>query len=385
TNEQGARIPQESFMVFARRGTNKYGTIATETDMPVFMGRTIVYTSNSQGLSDSFILAYGLTVPAGQEPGSYRGRIQFTLEPIDSLQESQTVILNIFAEVEGQASIEITSSCGTSRIRLEAATPEKSSCDVAVNIKGDIGKQFKISQLLSENLVSTEGSELNPGYVKYTVQEARQGTAPSGLQPLSEGTTPIYSSGERGQQDSFVVTYTLDDLSNAQAGRYLGTIKYLLEGVSFGKTGLIDTLGLEIEVPPMFDLSITPELGGRIEFKNLKPRQPAKAYEVLIEVKSNLGRRYQVSQKVSSGLINKEGREIGSQYFTYRTQAIEEVKGTPKQEHSSPLNKDGEMVLFVSDDTGSSAGFKVVYELTPPPDMRAGDYSTTLIYSLLEI
>jgi hypothetical protein len=385
TNEQGVSVPQGSFVVYAVRGSNKYGTLSVETDTPVFLGRTILYTSNSAGLSDSFILVYGLTLPPEQEPGLYRGRLQFTLEPIASTEEGKTVILNIFAEVQAQSRIEISSSSQDRIIHLNASIEEKKSSDVSINITGGLGRQFKIIQLLSQPLISSEADELKPENIKFVVKEAKQGVAVN--QPISLSLSPqtLYTSGTRGQADSFVVTYSLDELKGQKAGTYLGNIKYLLQGDGLVQSGLIDTLRLEIENPRLFDLVITPELGGRIEFRDLKPMQPAKTYEVLVQINSNLGKQYQVNQTITQGLMNKEGYEIPSKYFTCRTERVETTKGSLKLPQKSEIEKQRDMSLFISDNEGSSDSFKAIYELTPPPDVRPGDYSTTLVYSLLEI
>ncbi|MDP2754026.1 MAG: hypothetical protein Q8P40_06495, partial [Nitrospirota bacterium] len=71
--------------------------------------------------------------------------------------------------------------------------------------------------------------------------------------------------------------------------------------------------------------------------------------------------------------------------FTCRIEAVGTTKGRLKLEQKLTIEKQRDMSLFISDSEGSSDSFKVIYELTPPPDVQAGDYSTTLIYSLLEI
>ena len=102
TNSEGRRIPQNSFSVYGIRGTNRYGTLL-EREIPVSLGRTIIYTSDPQGNSDSFNLVYSLKVTPEQAPGFYRGKIVYILEPIDSAESPVRVILNIFAEVEQQS------------------------------------------------------------------------------------------------------------------------------------------------------------------------------------------------------------------------------------------------------------------------------------------
>ena len=385
TTDQGVSIPQGSFVVYAVRGTNKYGSVSVETDTPVFFGRTIIYTSNASGLSDSLILVYGLTLPPNQGPGSYRGRLQFTLEPIDSSAESKTFILNIFADIEAQSRIEINTSSQDKIIHLDASIEEKKSSDVLVNITGGLGKQFKIIQLISDPLISTEGNELKLEKIKFVGREAKEGTVVNQPLPLSLSSQALYTSGRRGQLDSFVITYSLDDLKGEMAGSYLGNIKYLLEGEGQFEGGLIETLRLEVDNPRLFDLAITPELGGRIEFRDLKPMQPAKTYEVLVKISSNVGKRYQVNQMVATGLMNKEGYKILPKYFTCRTERAGTTKGSVRLEQKAEIEEQRDMSLFISDNDGSPDSFKVIYELTPPPDVQAGDYSTTLVYSLLEI
>ena len=385
TNERGISLPQNSFLVYAVRGSNKYGTLAVETDTPVFLGRYVLYTSNQNGLSDSFILVYSLRLPPDQEPGYYRGRLQFTLEPVDSIQDSRTVILNISAEIESTSNFEIITCSQDNVVRLDSSIPEKKSCEVTFDIKSSLGRQFRIAQLLVEPILSTNGDELNCECVKFMARDASEGAVANQEFSLSLRPEVIYTSGARGQVDSFTVTYSLGDLSGQKSGRYSGNIKYILEGASVPDAGLIGAIRLEIENPRIFDLSITPQLGGRIEFRNLKPMQPAKTYEVLVNVNSNIGRQYQVSQMITSPLVNKEGYEIGEDYFTCRTESVEATKGNLKISQNTGIKEQVNTTLFVSDSKGSSDTFKVIYELTPPPDVRAGNYSTTLVYSLLEI
>jgi hypothetical protein len=385
TNDQGISMPQQSLVVYARQGSNKYGTLSVQTDTPVFSGRYVLYTSNQNGLSDSFILVYSLLVPANQEPGYYRGRLQFILEPVNAAQESRLVVINMAAQIEAQSRFEIVTSSKDGVIRLDASNPDKKSSDVGISMTGGMGKQFRITQLVPEPLVSSEGDEFKSEAVGFIGHEAKEGEVINQQQALSLKPVVVYTSGARGQADSFVLTYSLGDLSGLKAGTYLGNIKYQLEGEGIAAGGLIDTLRLEIDNPRIFDIFITPELGGRIEFRDLKPMQPPKTYEVAIKVNSNTGRRYQVSQMVTSGLMNKEGYEIPQDYFTCRTEASDGTKGSVKLPQKTGIRKQTDTTLFVSDKQGSSDTFKAIYELTPPPDVRAGDYSTTLVYSLLEI
>lgn len=379
----GSRIPQSNFLVYGIRGTNRYGTLNVEQQVPVSLGRQILYTSNQTGTSDSFVLVYGLIASQEIEPGSYRGRISFTLEPIDSTQEPVTAILNIFAEVEVESTVEIRTAIGTKNIILKSDKPEIESSSVVVNIKGGFGKQFRILQLVTEQPVSAEGSLLDWEVVNFLGRDAQKGIVINELTALSSKQQIVYTSSPRGEADTFVIEYKLGDLSGQKTGRYRARIKYLLEGIGFGEMRLIDTLDLEIDNPRIFDLIVTPQTGGLIQFPEIKPLQPPKTSEISIEIISNIGKRYQLTQNVISELISKEGYTIPEQYFTLRMQSLD-TKGTIKFPEKVPVKK-GDTVLFISDSKGSSDKFKIIYELAIPLDYHAGDYSTRIVYSLSEI
>lgn len=379
---QGSSLAKDSFSVYGIRGTNKYGTLNVEQEVLVSLGRQIIYTSNQTGASDSFTLVYGLTIPPDIEPGSYRGRISFTLEPIDSTQSQVTTILNIFTEVEIESTVEIRTAIGTKNITLKSGK-ETGSSDVIVNIKGGFGKQFRILQLVAEQPVSSEGKFLDWETVKFIGRDAQKGMVINESTALSSSQQIIYTSSPRGEADSFVISYSLGDLTEQKAGIYSSKVKYIFEGIGFSLTRLIDTLGLEIENPRIFDLVITPEMGGAIRFRDLRPLQPPKTQEVIFEVKTNIAKPYQVTQNMSSLLTSKEGKIIPREYFTLRQESLE-TKGTLKYPNKIEV-KEGQMVLFISDKEGSPDKFKVIYELTVPRDIHFGDYYTNLTYTVSEI
>lgn len=381
---QGASLPQNNLFVYGIRGTNKYGTLAVEQEIPVFPGRTIIYTSNSNGLSDSFTLVYAIKGPLNVPSGSYRGRIAYILEPIDSTQEQVTVILNVYAEIEAEAGIEIGTATGSKRISLSSKRAGADSAEVQFEIKAGLGRPFRILQQLLQPLRSPEGRELPQEAINFAVSGAKAGSGPAQFIPLSPRTDEVYRSGLRGEADSFLVTYALGDLSRAGADRYSANIRYLLEEAVPAQTKIIDTFDLDVEIERIFDLLVETESGSSvIEFRGLKPQQPAKTYEVLIEINTNIGRQYQVTQNMLSKLVSREGYALPFKYFTLRTESLD-TKGVLKFPQSTEARQ-GDMVLFVSDMQGSPDKFRIVYELEPSLEIPAGDYSALVVYSLSEI
>ncbi|MGE5196948.1 MAG: hypothetical protein ACM3IL_00355, partial [Deltaproteobacteria bacterium] len=371
------------FVVYAIRGTNKSGTLNATEERPVSLGRQILYTSNQNGNSDSFALMYGIIPPQEIEPGQYRGRISFTVEPVGSNQPPAIVILNIFAEIETESSVEITTESGAKEVMLKSDSPENSVSRVVVNIKGVPGGQFRIMQLADVQPVSGGTASFDYDSVNFIGRNAQKGMVIN--QPTSLSSTPqvVYTSSPAGDADSFIIEYSLNQALKQNAGLYRGRIKYFMEGAAAVQARPLDTLGLEIERPRVFELSITPESGGLIRFNDVKLNQPPQTSEIAVQIKTNIGRPYQVNQHLYSDLTNKEGDVISSKNFTLREEGVD-TKGTLK--FSSPAEvKSGDTVLFTSDSEGSSDNFKVIYELTSTPEVKAGDYSTRLTYSISEI
>jgi hypothetical protein len=380
---EGASLMPGSFFVYALRGTNQYGTVNVEQGTPVGMGRQILYTSGSSGPSDSFTLVYGITLPPDTAAGIYRGRIGFSLEPIDSTLSPQSAILNIYLEVYGQGGIKITTSSGIKTLSLKPGDPEISTGRAIFEITGSRGRQFRILQSADAQPVSAAGEVLNWESVRYAGFDARSGIAISTPVELSDKQQVVYTSSASGDADAFSLEYSLGDLSAQKSGKYRAQLKFFLQDASSGQLEVLDTIALEIDNPRVFDLVVTPEGGGSIRFWDVRPLQPPKIQEAIFEIKTNIGRQYQVTQNVASPLTNREGYMIPDANFTVQQFSLE-TKGDLKFLEKTPI-KQGQSVIFISDKDGSADKFKVIYELTIPRDVRGGDYSTTFSYSIVEI
>jgi hypothetical protein len=254
---------------------------------------------------------------------------------------------------------------------------------VLINIPAGMGKQFRIVQSISEQLISAEGNRLDWQAVKFIGRGAQKGMLINEATALSNRQQIIYTSSVRGEADSFEIEYSLGDLSLQKEGCYRSNIKYFLDGPD-AQMRLLETISLEVEHPRLFELMVTPEnKQGILRFEALKPKEPPKTNEVTIEIKSNLGKRYQVSQNIYSDLMDKQGNVIPAKYFTAKTESLD-TKGALRFLGREAIKK-GDAALFISDEKGSSDKFKIIYELTIPADVPAGDYSTRISYSLSEI
>jgi len=358
-------------------------------DMPV-RADEIFYTSNAAGDTDTFTIVYGLVNIENIQPGHYYGRLSFTLQPIGSVRQSETKFLDVYVTIGQEGSvkpiIEITTPSGGNTITLNSRKEEAQRADVLLKINGVFKSPFNITQVITRPFESQDGSgsRFNYDAVNFVVQGAEKGTAPSQIAPLSLNSQTIYTSAPNGDADnSLIITYGLGDLSQLKAGRYSTNIQYFLEGTNTAKQPQA-MLKLEVENERTFDLIVTPQdEKGMIEFRNLKPEEGPKISEVMLEVKTNIGKQYQVNQNVYSELVDREGTSIPNKYFTLKTDSLD-TKGTLKFPQEAEVKK-GETILFISDELGSSDKFKVIYELVPPPDMKAGTYSSRITYALSEI
>ncbi|MFA5362145.1 MAG: hypothetical protein WC335_02715 [Candidatus Omnitrophota bacterium] len=381
TNAQGKTLSPGSFVVYGLQGSNKSGTLSVETERPVGFGREYLYTSGANGDSDSFVLVYGIVPDQDFESGSYRGRMSFTLEPVDSAQPPVNVYLTIIAEVDAQPFLEVVTPNLSKEIVLCPDKQEPGSNTVVFKIKGSLGKQFRIQQVVTEQPLSFEGGFLDWAAIKFTGRDNQKGAVINRETALSLRQEVIYESSS-GEADSFAVDYGLNDISSQKAGKYRTNIKYLLD-VPGLELKLIDSVTLIVDNPRVFELLVTPEAGGVIRFTGVRPSQSAKGSEVVIEVRSNTGRQYQVSQRMLSDMVNTNGDTLSSRFLKIREEGID-TKGTLKFPSAVPLAA-SEISLFVSDPLGSGDTFKVIYELTPSLDIKAGDYSAKIVYSILEL
>jgi len=384
----GSTLPVDSFRVYGLRGTNKYGTFSVEgveRGIPVVFGREILYTSNQTGTSDSFILVYKLVIPANQAPGSYSGKMTYILEPIGSIQDVVTVNLNVYVEVEMEEHIEINTSLGTKSIELKESDIEDDvEKEVVVSITGNLGRDVRILQQVTKPLEDITGNTIPLESVSFKIEEALRG-APEVLDytPLSFKPEAIYSSGPHGETGDFIISYQITDIKEQIAGIYRSAIAYTLEGSGFLKEGVIDTLDLEVQIPKVFDIVITPETQGKIEFFDIDSKEGPQVNEVLIEVKTNKATPYQISQNILSALSTPEGYSMPEEGFTLKTEGAA-TEGVLKCTKKTVVKK-GETVLFISDDEGSPDSFKIIYEIDTQKNVKSGNYSSRVIYSLTEL
>ncbi|MDD5259499.1 MAG: hypothetical protein PHD29_05985 [bacterium] len=382
TNSQGVALAERSLSAYAIRDGNVPGTLNAEHEFSVTTDRVVIYTSDQSGTSASFTLVYVLKNSDIILPGSYQGTLVFTVESLASAQSATRSVLPITADIESPGKlINITTASGAKSILLNSNKAETSSFDLIFEIQESLKEQYEISQYVTSLPESLEGKQLAAESLIVKSQGFKNGSGTAGDIPLANGEQTLYVSGPRGEADRFVVKYSLTDTEKQKAGNYKTAIQYYLKTRSGKK--LLGTFPVAISIGRIFDLIVTTGEGSGIRFNNVPLDKRPQHSEILIEIQSNVGRQYQVSQQLPVKLMNSEGASIPPNYFTLRLEGIN-TKGTLRFTRPTEV-KTGEMVLFLSDQTGSADKFKIIYEFTADTNVPAGNYAGSIMYTISEL
>ena len=151
---------------------------------------------------------------------------------------------------------------------------------------------------------------------------------------------------------------------------------------AFAETKTVSTNAMA-SVGSILELTISQEGQSELRFGNIQSSaidtKEAGPVVILIDVKSNTGERYQVTQNINSALENSEGDQMNITNLKFKT-SPSNSNGTGI---GSPISiSTASQVIFTSDDQGASDTIKAEYTLTVPPAQAPGDYSALLTYTV---
>lgn len=376
TNEFGNTIPQGAFIVFSP--SNPLGTLRTQLETPITMGQVSIYTSNTAGDTDSFVLVFNVKVPEDQPGGVYHTQMTFTAELVNAQSgvSPSIVTMDVRVEITPDFRIAIQNVRGGRYLEFERISKDRptGSSALKIEIESNIGTKYRIIQQLTEPLVSSEG---------FSLDESRLSFVSSGgarAQEVSESPEVIYTSSETGQGDVIQLQYQLTPGESQKAGIYSGNISFKIESDSPFVPSEVIHIPVKIEIETLFYLDMEMEQSAMaLNFGVFKSGEEKQERRVILTVHSNLGQPYQVSQIVPRKLTNEEGTVIPREHFQFfgseaQTGILVVMSPTPVQE--------GETVVFTSDNRGTPEKFVLNYSLTIPYGARAGTYNSEVKYSI---
>ncbi len=381
------------FVVRRLTGSSGTGSFYVQSnDVPV-SGVQRLYTSASNGGSVSFTLVYGIASVESIPEGHYYGKVGLTMRPINAARDQVVQYLDIYVTVSRETgakpAVELKVPTGGKTIVLERNRREARTGEIEAAVSGQFARKTSIQQQLLEPLRALESAAvMPPESIICTALDVERGSVPA-AQPLALRPLEAYVSEADGRaDDAFLLQYALDESAVFAAGTYRSRIQYYLD--EMGKRTNLDIFDLEVRVERVFDLFVKPlDPTGKIMFRQDRTNpdvadESLPQKEVLLEVKSNIFRQYQVNQNVESDLTIA-GEVLPVKHLRVSTEPVH-TKGDLKISAPVEVTK-GTQTLFVSDAKGSADSFKVVYQLDIPRtlNVKSGEYSARITYSLVEL
>ncbi len=380
TNESGQQLDRSVIEASSLQGSNSYGTLYLQGIEKLGFSDQLVYTSNSDGASDSLTITYRLDPNLINRSGTFMGRIMYTVRPIGGGNQDQRD-LNIIVESKGEFKVESESEHGQNLVVLDTKQTEGKESKIRLSFSENFGGDLKVYQEVLKVPTNERQEQLSNNLLEFYTTNAEIGELEvRDPMAIRQDKKLLYTTDAAA--DAFDVFFKLNEelLEKQTAGHYLGKVRYYFQTLNQEETLDVD---LDITIQPVFELKLDYPSGG-IDFANLMPNMPEQIHEVVATVHSNTGKPYSVIQDVSGGLTNQKGDEIKKESFTFTTEVTDAHPGKSATDHFIPVEK-GSSPIFYSDDKGSSSEFKVLYRLAPYRDVQPGDYSLPVRYSLSEI
>ncbi len=384
TNETGAMIPQRSLIVFSP--SSSLGTLKTQQETPVLMGRTPIYTSNGAGDTDTFVLVFNIMIPEGQPGGLYRTMLKLIAQPVSSQPgvSQSTVILNVVVNVRPTFSLNIQNSRGLRQIDLGRISRDRLVADDTLSVVVESNSAaYTIFQEMAEPLTSQDGQIINEADLKLVALGGDKGVLTAKNSPVSvpSNSERVYVS-DSGLSDSFALKYIASPDSTQKAGIYSGTVKLKVDSAAQNIPLQPVIIPIQLEVEPIFYLDIELPEVTKVSFGVFKNANEVREKTVTVKVHSNLNEPYQVVQIVSNKITSPQGHALPPQNFTYF--GSEAQTGTLA--NLSPVAvREGSEVVYTSNPRGAPEKFILTYALKTSESPKAGPFSTIVKYSLTTV
>lgn len=371
----GAELDLNNLNFYSLSGTSTLGTLLTTNPVAASRSKYLLYESDGAGSPADFDIIYNLNISENVLPGNYSGSITYIIEPQSNTESARHVTRNVYAYVEPSADMAVSVVPeGGNNFRLGYNALNK---DVLVKITSPTESGYQIRQIIDELSSHQMNEKLN-----YNVKKIKgSGAIRTDAGNLSDSDKIIYIDN-MGNEAEIIVSFILKD-TDVPSGVYTSNIQYILQPMAAGKK-LQKSVSFTIDIEPVLDISVTTETGiGLLNFPDLKPGAEPKITRVNVSINSNTGRPYQVMQIVTGELISSEGHKIPEKHFTVSSENGD-IRGKLLLKPETPLHT-GETPLLISTKNGDPTNLSLIYKLSIPKNMKAGNYNTQIRYSVSEI
>lgn len=379
TSDKGEPLRASALKTYSITGSNGLGTLYLQQMGNMKNIDDLLYTSNGAGQSDSFTMVYSVDPSQIDVTGRFSGKILYTLRPVSGGNQVQAY-LDVFLEIPEDFKVQTQASSGLDTIKLSPQRASGAEGYLNISFSGNLGDALTLYQDVDQLPVNEMNEEINKKALQFFVSSLQDSTIkyPSPVDFAKH--LLIYSSRNISDTVTVHIGLNKDFLSQQKAGVYRGEVKYLLEKQGTFKTVV---LNLEIDIDPVFQLDVSFPEGREPRFDDVLPQSPPQVKEAVVEVKTNLGKPYMVTQKIAAPLANDKGAMFKQESFDMK---VESLDGSGKSNFNDfAVTPQEESAIFYSDAKGTPCKIKVLYRLKPYPEMEPGNYMTSIVYSLGEI
>jgi len=134
-----------------------------------------------------------------------------------------------------------------------------------------------------------------------------------------------------------------------------------------------------------FRLTALPAEGGfDIRFGRVTPTDFKQSREITLQIASDIGKQYVVSQRIAQPLTSSMGDQLPDDQFRMYPRLNSNTKGTLLFQEELPVSQ-SEKILYTSNTAGDSDSFKLIYTITPRDGQIPGSYYGRIIYVLMPV
>lgn len=377
-SEQGQPLNRDAVESYTLSHSNAYGTLYGDYPEGLSSGEQLLYSSGGTGESDVFTVVYKVRGDRLGASGNFLGRVMYTVRSAGG-SDQDTAYLNVTLTGGGRFQTDVKGSLSRDEARIVYDDGKIEDGYVRISFTDNPGTRIRVFQQQVSVPQNDLFEEIGRDVIVMKTEGAAGGIQDPSWTPLKTGKTLLFESESPSGEWDVIYSLNKEAVKNQKAGVYRGQIKLFVETAEKSEEF---SLNLEADVRPLFRLEVELPPGG-IRFAKVLPEMPPQEQEIAVAVKTNLGKPYVVIQSLGSLLTNAGGDVIPEKYFTMKGALVEAAGGTLAQSEDTPVTRK-EQPVFFSDGRGSPASFKVLYRLRSFSEMKPGDYSTAITYSLGE-
>lgn len=381
-NNEGDILGRNAISFYTLSGSNIHGTLYQASPAQLDTFDRVLYSSSPQGDPDTFIIVYQIDPSNISFSGDFFSKMIYTLTPVEAGVSEQNAFLNCYISIERKANFGINTSSHSARTLH--FNSRSGGSDGAVEIKWDkgVGRQFQITQLVNEPFRNEKGETFPLEKIYFNAVSQGGESLISAPTALSQKPAQLYVSGGRKDGDSVVINYRVDKdaIKDLPGGNFKARLTYNIESAG----GILEQfpMELQLELAPIFEIEVSPELDSGLVFQNIQAGVVVEK-EVVLNVKSNMQRPYAVIQNIMTPLTNEKGDTIPLDSFKIKGEVVEGMTGQTMMAQPVAARL-ADSTVFVSDPEGRSTRFILRYSLEAPKNVKSGNYFARISYALVE-